>query len=91
MVRDSGGFKGNYGLGSGTASQATRTGESWVVRDIELRVTVGRSSVAMAFGPSGHPPGSRMKGSMANFEYWLGERIGKPFGNGHLDVTDMVP
>jgi hypothetical protein len=28
---------------------------------------------------------------LANFEYWIGERVGKPFGNGHLDIMDMVP
>lgn len=29
--------------------------------------------------------------SATTVSYWVGERVGKPFGNGRLDVTDMRP
>ncbi len=92
IVRDAARGKGNYGLGSGTASQATRAGESWVGEGYRIasdgKTLVSRDGLR-TFRP---PTWKRNEGKyQANFEYWIGVREGKPFGNGHLDITDMVP
>jgi hypothetical protein len=90
IVRDSGKGKGYFGLGEGTASQATRAGESWVGDGYRVasdgKTLVSRDGLR-TFRPPSWKPGLRKY--QANFEYWLEERVGKPFGNGHLDITEL--
>ena len=92
IVRDAARGKGNYGLGSGTASQATRAGESWVGEGYRIasdgKTLVSRDGLRTFRPPTWKPNEGKYQ---ANFEYWIGVREGKPFGNGHLDITDMVP
>jgi hypothetical protein len=92
IVRDAGTGKGNFGLGSGTASQATRAGESWVGEGYRIasdgRTLVSSDGLRTFRPPTWKPNEGKYQ---ANFEYWIGERVGKPFGNGHLDITDMFP
>ena len=92
IVRDAARGKGNYGLGSGTASQATRAGESWVGEGYRIasdgKTLVSRDGLRTFRRPTWKPNEGTYQ---ANFEYWIGVREGKPFGNGHLDITDMVP
>lgn len=92
IVRDATRGKGNFGLGSGTASQATRAGESWVGEGYRIasdgKTLVSRDGLRTFRPPSWKPDLGKYQ---ANFSYWIGERVGKPFGNGHLDITDMGP
>lgn len=50
---------------------------------------VADSSVGMTFRPPTWKPNEGKY--HANFEYWIGVREGKPFGNGHPALTDMIP
>jgi filamentous hemagglutinin len=92
IVRDSAKSKGNFGLGEGTASQATRAGESWVGDGYRVasdgKTLVSRDGLRTFRPPSWKPDLGKYQ---ANFEYWLEQRVGKPFGNGHLDITDLGP
>jgi RHS repeat-associated protein len=92
IVRDATRGKGNYGLGSGTASQATRAGESWVGEGYRIasdgKTLVSRDGLRTFRPPTWKPNEGKYQ---ANFEYWIGERVGKPFANGHLDITEMGP
>ncbi|WP_134765112.1 hypothetical protein [Nocardioides sp. 1609] len=84
--------KGIFGVGSGTASQASRAGESWVGDGYRIasdgKTLVSRDGLRTFRPPSWKPDLGKY---LANFSYWIGERAGKPVGNGHLDVTGMVP
>lgn len=93
IVRDASRSKGNFGLGSGTASQATRAGESWVGDGYRIasdgKTLVSRDGLRVFRPPSWKPNLGKYQ---ANFEYWVeGQVTRKPIGNGHFDVTDMVP
>lgn len=92
IVRDAGRGKGNFGLGEGTLSQANRAGESWVGDGYRVasdgKTLVSRDGLRTFRPPAWKPNLGKYQ---ANFEYWLEERVGKPFGNGHLDITDMGP
>lgn len=92
IVRDAARGKGNHGLGFGTASQATRAGESWVGEGYRIasdgKTLVSRDGLRTFRPPTWKPNQGK---SQANFEYWIGVREGRPFGNGHLDITDTVP
>ncbi|MBW9210510.1 hypothetical protein KV100_12685 [Mumia sp. zg.B21] len=93
VVRDASRSKGNFGLGSGTASQATRAGESWVGDGYRI-ASDGKSLVSRDGLRVFRPPSwkSNLGKYQANFEYWVeGQVTRKPIGNGHFDVTDMVP
>lgn len=92
IVRDASRSKGNFGLGSGTASQATRAGESWVGEGYRIasdgKTLVSRDGLRVFRPPSWKPNLGKYQ---ANFEYWVeGQVTRKPIGNGHFDVTDMV-
>lgn len=90
IVRDAGKGKGNFGVGSGTASQATRAGESWVGDGYRIasdgKTLVSHDGLRTFRPPAWKPDLGRYQ---ANFSYWNGERVGRPFGNGHFDVTDI--
>lgn len=90
IVRDAGKEEGNFGVGSGTASQATRAGESWVGDGYRIasdgKTLVSRDGLRTFRPPAWKPDLGRYQ---ANFSYWIGERAGKPFENGHFDVTDI--
>jgi filamentous hemagglutinin len=90
IVRDPAKGKGNYGLGSGMASQATRAGESWVDEGFRIasdgRTLVSRDGLRMFRPPKWKPNEGK---SQAHFKYWIGVREGKPFGNGPLDITEL--
>ena len=92
IVRDAAKGKGNFGLGSGSASQATRAGESWVGEGYRIasdgKTLVSRDGLKTFRPPTWKPNEGKYQ---ANFEYWIGERVGKPFGNGHLDIAGMGP
>lgn len=92
IVREESKGKGNFGLGSGTASQATRAGESWVGAGYRVasdgKTLVSSDGLRTFRPPSWKPDLGKYQG---NLWYWIGKRTGLPFGNGHLDITDMVP
>jgi len=81
-----------FGIGSGTAYRATRAGESWLGEGCRIvsdgETLVSRDGVRTFRPPSWKPDHGKYQ---ANFSYWIGERVGKPLANGHLDVTDMTP
>ena len=93
IVRDASAGKGNFGLGTGTASQATRAGESWVgdgYRVASDGKTLVSSDGLRAFRPPSWKP--NLGKYQANFEHWVdGQVRGEPMGNGHFDVTDLLP
>lgn len=90
VLRDASRGKGNFGLGKGTLSQATRAGELWVGDGYRVasdgRSLVSRDGLRVYRPPSWKPDLGKYQ---ANFEYWLEARVGKPLGNGHLDITDV--
>ncbi|UUI67269.1 DUF6531 domain-containing protein [Aeromicrobium duanguangcaii] len=91
IVRDAIRGKGNHGLGSGTLSQATRAGETWVGDGYRVasdgKTLVSRDGLRAFRPPTWKPREDKFQ---ANFEYWMGNRMGKPFGNGHLDVPELL-
>jgi hypothetical protein len=93
ILRDASKSKGNFGLGSGTASQAQAAGQSWVGDGYTIasdgRTLISRDGLR-AFRPPSFKP--RLGRYQANFESWVnGQVTRKPVGNGHLDITDMGP
>lgn len=91
MVRDAAKSKGNFGLGSGTASQATRAGESWVGDGYRVasdgKTLISRDGLRAFRPPSWKPNLGKYQ---ANFEHWVeGQVRREPMGNGHFDVTDI--
>jgi RHS repeat-associated protein len=92
IVRDASSGKGNFGLGSGTASQATQAGEAWVGEGYRVAsdgTTLISRDGLRAFRPPSFKP--NLGTYQANFEYWVeGQVRGEPMGNGHLDITDVV-
>jgi hypothetical protein len=93
IVRDASRSKGNFGLGSGTASQANRAGQSWVGEGYRV-ASDGKTMVSgdglRAFRPPSWKPD--LSKYQANFEHWVnGQVTRRPLGNGHFDITDMGP
>ena len=81
--------KGNYGLGSGTVSQAERAGQSWVGEGYRIasdgKTLISRDGLRQ-FRPPSYKP--NLDSWQANFEQrWTPE--GQWQGNGHLDITDI--
>jgi len=91
IVRDAAKGKGNFGLGSGSASQAGRAGESWVGegwRWSSDRKAMVSSDGLHIYRPPTYKPNQR--GYQANFE-WRdpGAITSRMTGNGHLDGIDI--
>lgn len=91
IVRDAGKSKGNFGLGSGTASQAERAGQAWVGDGFRVASdgkTLVSSDGLRAFRPPSWKPNEGKY--QANFEHWVDGQVSRsPMGNGHFDVTDL--
>ncbi len=89
IVRDATKGKGNYGLGSGTASQAERAGQAWVGEGhrvaSDAKTLISLDGLRQFRPPSFKPS---LDSWQANFERrWTPG--GQWQGNGHLDVTDV--
>jgi len=89
IVRDAAKGKGNFGLGSGTASQAERAGQSWV-GDGYTVASDGKTLISSSGLRQWRPPSFKPSRDawQSNFESRLEPR-GQWQGNGHFDVTDM--
>lgn len=89
IVRDAAKGKGNFGLGSGTASQAERAGQSWVGDGFSVasdgKTLISRDGLRQWRPPSYKPNLDKWQ---SNFESRLVPR-GQWQGNGHLDITDL--
>jgi hypothetical protein len=89
IVRDAASGKGNFGLGSGTVSQATRAGESWVgdgaTWSSDGKALISRDGLRQWRAPSCKP---NLNQWQSNFESRL-TPSGQWQSNGHLDITDL--
>jgi len=88
MLRDASSGKGNFGLGSGTASQAQRAGLAWVGKGYSVASdgkTLLSSDGLRQWRPPAYKPNLDMWQS--NFE-WRSIPRGQWQGNGHLDIMD---
>ena len=88
IVRDASKGKGNFGLGSGTKSQANRAGQAWVGRGYKVagdgKTLISADGLRQWRPPSFKPNLGKWQ---SNFESRLVPR-GQWQGNGHLDITD---
>ena len=89
IVRDAAKGKGNFGLGSGTASQAERAGQAWVGDGYTI-ASDGKAWVSSNGLRQWRPPSYKPNLDMwqSNFESRLVPR-GQWQSNGHLDITDL--
>jgi RHS repeat-associated protein len=89
IVRDASKGKGNFGLGSGTASQAERAGKAWVGEGY-MMASDGKTLVSASGLRQWRPPSYKpiLGKWQSNFESRLVPR-GQWQGNGHLDITDL--
>lgn len=89
IIRDAAKGKGNFGLGSGTASQAERAGQAWVGEDYMI-ASDGKTLVSSDGLRQWRPPSYKPNLGIwqSNFESRLIPR-GQWQSNGHLDITDL--
>lgn len=88
VLRDAAKYKGNFGLGQGTASEAMELGKAWVGKGYTVASdgkTLVSSNGLRQFRPPSYKP--RLGIRQANFE-WRNNPSGAWQGNGHLDITD---
>ena len=92
ILRDAAKGKGNFGLGSGTRTEAKKLGDAWVGPGARLasdgKTLVSKDGLKVYRPPSSKPNSLHAPtGTQANFERKLSPG-GRPIGNGHLDITD---
>ena len=86
ILRDAAKFKGNFGLGKDTASEAIELGRAWVGKGYKVASdgkTLLSSNGLRQFRPPSFKP--KLNISQANFE-WRNIGKGAWQGNGHLDI-----
>ncbi len=86
ILRDAAKFKGNFGLGKGTASEALELGKAWVGKGYTTagngKIFISKNGLRQFRMPS-HKP--KLGIHQANFE-WRNAARGRWQGNGHLDI-----
>ena len=86
ILRDAAKFKGNFGLGRGTASEALELGKAWVGKGYRVSGN-GKAWISSdglrQFKPPTYKP--RLGIDQANFQ-WRNVNRGGWQGNGHLDI-----
>ncbi|WP_165368069.1 RHS repeat-associated core domain-containing protein [Phytoactinopolyspora endophytica] len=89
ITRDATKGKGNFGLGSGTASQAERVGQAWVGEGYTV-ASDGKTLVSADKLRQWRPPSykPRLGKWQSNFESRMTPH-GRWQTNGHLDITDL--
>lgn len=92
ILRQASQGKGNFGVGTASASDATRLGTSWVEEGYTVASdakTLVSSDGLRQFRPPSLKPNSPYAptGSQANFE-WRDVPKGQWQGNGHLNITN---
>jgi RHS repeat-associated protein len=87
ILRDAARGKGNFGLGSTTAQDAARLGDSWFGKGYTVasdgKTLIGRDGLRQFRPPSVKP---RLGTTQANFEQRF-QPTGQWQGNGHLDIV----
>ena len=86
MLRNASKQKGNFGMGSGSRTEAQAMGEAWV--GVGYRVASDGKTLVSAdglrvFRPPSYKP--KLGKEQANFEWKVADG-GQPTGNGHLDI-----
>ena len=86
ILRDAAKFKGNFGLGKGTASEALELGKAWVGKGYTTagngKILISKNGLRQFRVPSYKP---KLGIHQANFE-WRNMPHGQWQGNGHLDI-----
>jgi filamentous hemagglutinin len=83
--------KGNFGLGSATASEAQSLGEAWIGEGYRV-ASDGKTLISQdamrQFRPPTYKPDLGIY--QANFEQRIAGQVSRRwFSNGHLDITDL--
>ncbi len=86
ILRDAAKYKGNFGLGKGTASEALELGRAWVGKGYTTarngKILISKNGLRQFRMPSYKP---KLGIQQANFE-WRNVARGRWQGNGHLDI-----
>ncbi len=86
ILRDAAKYKGNFGLGKGTASEAMELGKAWVGKGYRVSSS-GKAWISKdglrQFRPPTHKP--KLGIDQANFQ-WRNVNQGAWQGNGHLEI-----